>query len=397
MGVFATYTCDSLYDAGTLFKQVTQDEHHKQVITFTNSEGQVVLKKVQNTAIVDTGTGKGHYGWLCTYYAYDVYGLLRCVVQPRGVELLQANSWNINYSSGLILNEQCFRYEFDGKRRMIIKKVPGAGEVYMVYDTRDRLVLTQDANMRSGSPVKWLYSQYDEINRPVATGLWNNSSTLATHYTAAYGSSTYPGLAGQTIEELTNTFYDNYNWRSSYGNPLSATRSNVYDAYLQTPSNTTWPYPQNATLQSSLIKGLVTGSRTKVLGTGTYLYTINFYDDKGRLTQVQATNVSGGTDVQTTQYSFAGQPLLLISKTEKAGANAQTSIVVTQMSYDDLGRVVKTEKKLSHTLVNSNAMSAYKTIAELQYDALGQLKKKYSPPPVALAAARWTPWSTITI
>jgi hypothetical protein len=28
------------------------------------------------------------------------------------------------------------------------EKVPGAGEVYMVYDARDRLVLTQDANMR---------------------------------------------------------------------------------------------------------------------------------------------------------------------------------------------------------------------------------------------------------
>jgi RHS repeat-associated protein len=379
-GSFGTYNCDNLNQAGELNKHSITDENGKQVITFVNREGQVVLKKVQNTAAPDTGAGKGYTGWLCTYYIYDVYGLLRCVIQPRGVELLQANGWNPTWNSSVILNEQCFRYEYDGKRRRIIQKLPGASEVYMVYDSRDRLVLLQDANMRNGSPVKWLYTQYDDINRPIATGLWNNSSSIGTHYTAAYNSIAYPNLAGQTYEELSNTFYSNYNWRSSYGNPLSATRVTTYDSYLQTPSDEVYPYPQNATIQSPKIKTLVTGSRTKVLGTAMYLYSVNIYDEMGRIIQVQSTNATGGTDVQTTQYSFIGQPLLLINKTEKAGANAQTTVTVTQITYDDLGRPIKTEKKVSNTTVNSNAMSAYKTLAELQYDALGQLKKKRLAP-----------------
>lgn len=376
IGTFGTYSCDSLYKAGELFKNVSVDEYDKQVIEFKDGDGNVVLKKVQFTASSDDGSGKGYASWLCTYYIYDDYNLLRAVIQPRGVELLQANSWNISALSGAILNEQCFRYEYDGKRRVQMKKMPGAGEVYMVYDASDRLILTQDGNMRNGSPVKWHYIQYDSIDRPIATGLWTNSSSLSTHYSAAYNSNAYPNLNGQTYEELTNTFYDDYNWRSNYSNPLSATRNTAYDSYLITTSNTVFPYPQDAIVQSSNIKGLVTGSRTKVLGTSTFLYSLNIYDDKGRIIQIQQTNISGGTDVLTTQYSFNGKPILLIQKQEKSGINSQTSVVVTQMTYDDLSRLTKIEKKIGNTLVNGGSMSSWVTIVEMNYDALGQLTKK---------------------
>ncbi len=83
-----------IYPAGTLFKSVTVDEHGKQVIEFKTKAGLIILKKVQNTAADDTGTGKGHTGWLCTYYLYDDMNNLRCVVQPRGVELI-SSTWAI--------------------------------------------------------------------------------------------------------------------------------------------------------------------------------------------------------------------------------------------------------------------------------------------------------------
>jgi RHS repeat-associated protein len=377
VGVFASYSCDSLYYAGELFKNVTSDENDKEVIEFKDREGKVVLRKVQNTASVDTGTGKGHTGWLCTYYVYDDNNLLRCVIQPGGVELLLANSWNITWNSGVILNEQCFRYEYDGRRRTQMKKVPGAVEAYRVYDARDRLVLMQDANMRSGSPGKWLYTLYDSLNRPVATGLWNNSSSLATHYSAAYGSTAYPNLSGQTYQELTTTFYDNYNWRSSYGNPLSATRSTTNDGYLLAASNTIFPYPQDATVQSSMIKGMVTGTRIKVLDSSLFLFTVNFYDDWHRVIQVQGTNFTGGTDAATTQYAFAGQPVLLISLNQKSGTNAQTSTVLTQLNYDSLLRPVEVQKKFANSLVNSGAMPySWTTTVQNKYDVLGHVVQK---------------------
>ncbi|MBL7744955.1 MAG: hypothetical protein JNN00_15890, partial [Chitinophagaceae bacterium] len=375
---FGTYATSSAYAAGQLYKNVTADEHNKQVIEFKDKEGKVILKKVQLSADADTGTGKGHHGWLCTYYIYDDLNNLRCVIQPEGVKTLAANSWNMNYSSGVLLAEQCFRYEYDGRQRMIMKKVPGAGIVYMVYDVRDRLVMTQDSLLRAA--YKWQYIKYDDLNRPDSTGLITDNSyynNAPYHRNLAQSSTDYPKVTSYTNEVLTQAFYDNYTWRSSEGNPLSATRNTTYDSYFETASNTAWPYPQSATVQSSQLNGMVTGTKVKVLGTGTYLYTVSFYDDKGRVIQVHSQNISTGTDIANTQYSWAGLPLLSMVKHEKAGSNTQTSIVLTKTTYDSLWRAVKTEKKVSNTKVNSGDIpGSWTTISLQEYDALGQLKKK---------------------
>jgi|CXWL01.1.fsa_nt_gi RHS repeat-associated protein len=379
---FGTYSSLGAYPAGELYKNVTVDEHGKQVIEFKDKEGKVILKKVQiGTAagVADNGTGRGYNDWLCTYYIYDDLNSLRCVIQPKGVELLTTNSWQLTAS---LLDEQCFRYEYDARNRMIKKKVPGAGEVWMVYDARDRLVMTQDANMRSISQQKWMYTTYDELNRPVSTGLITdpaNYTNHSYHLNAAYNSTAYPTVSNYSNEELTKTFYDSYIWLSSYGSPLPANYNNSYDTYFQTASNSAWPYAQ-ANVQTAQLKGMPTGSRIKVLGTSTYLYTVSFYDEKGRVIQVQSKNITGGTDIATTQYTWAGQPLVMVQKQEKQGTNAQTSVVVTQMTYDDLGRVTITEKKLSNSFVPVNGvlggMSAYAILSTNEYDKLGQLIKK---------------------
>ena len=383
IGVLGSYASNAIYPAGELYKNITIDEHKKQVIEFKDKEGKVILKKVQLTATADDGTGSSYLGWLCTYYIYDDFGNLRCVIQPKGVEQLPALNWVL--TDPTILAEQCFRYEYDQRNRMVKKKVPGAGEVCMVYDGRDRLVMTQDANMRIQQ--KWMCTSYDELNRPTSTGLITdavNYNNLNTHLVLAYSIIGYPFLNDYAVkEELSTTFYDNYNWLTNYTSGLTPTYSTAYDTYFQ-PTSNTWPYAQansqTNTGQQVVLKGLVTGGRTKVLGTNTYLYSVAYYNDKGRTIQSQNTNITGGIDIVTTQYSWAGQPLVMIQKMDKQGGNAQTSVVVSQLTYDALGRLVKTEKKLSNTLVNANAMPAYKTIAENQYNKLGQLvSKKLAP------------------
>jgi RHS repeat-associated protein len=372
INTWGNYSMTGAYLTGNLYKNSTADEQGKQVIEFKDKDGKVILKKVQLTAAADTGTGSSYNGWLCTYYIYDNFNNLRCVIQPEGVKTLTGNGWSL---SSAILSEQCFRYEYDERNRMVMKKVPGAGTVWMVYDTRDRLVLTQDSNLRVQG--KWIYTLYDNnLNLTTSTGLWNNTQDRVYHKGQAYNSTDYPNLSGQTYEELTVTFYHDYTWLAAYSNPLPSSYSNSYDSYFQSVSNTTWPYPQanSPTLQ---LKGLVTGTRIKVLGSSTYLYTVNFYDEKARMIQVQSTNLSGGIDIITTQYTWAGQPLIVIQKQQKSVTNAQTSVIVTQNTYDDLGRVIKIERKQSNTFVNSNAMSAYVTIATMGYDALGQLQKKH--------------------
>jgi RHS repeat-associated protein len=379
VGNFGTYALATsnnagVYPAGELYKNITIDEHKKQVVEFKDKEGKVILKKVQIGNITDNGQGVNNNDFLCTYYIYDDLNNLRCVIQPEAVKQLAVSNWQLATNASL-LTEQCFRYEYDSRNRMVKKKVPGAGEVCMVYDDRDRLILTQDANMRTPttSTAKWMYTKYDELNRPIASGLWPSPLTQQQHATNTVGNLAYPVLVGE--EELTRTFYDNYTWLASYSTGFTATYDNVYNTYFQTASNTSWPYPQ-ANVQSAQIKGMVTGSRTKVLGTSTYLYSLAIYDEKGRAIQSKSTNITGGVDIATTQYTWAGQPLVMVSKQEMALNGGQTTVIVTQLSYDDLGRLLKTEKKLSHTLVNSGAMAAYKTIAENKYDKLGQLINK---------------------
>jgi RHS repeat-associated protein len=388
VGSFGTYTSSAAYPAGELYKNATEDEHGRQVIEFKDKEGKVILKKVQigtTAGIKDDGTGRGHTAdWLCTYYIYDDLNNLRCVIQPEGVKALSQNGWVIDYSPSGLGAEQCFRYEYDGRNRMIMKKVPGAGAVYMVYDARDRLVMTQDANMRNNN--KWMVTLYDALNRPAETGIVNNSwfganKTFAQHQADAAGSIQYPFPIGSypidpNWEQLSKTGYDNYATLPSVG--LSASYLTTWNGHFATTDNNNWPYPQMPA-QSTAVRGMPTWTQVKILNSNPakYIYTVSIYDDKGRVIQVQSKNeLTGGIDVVTTEYTWAGQPYITVQRHQITGTNAQATVLVTKMNYDDLGRLSSIEKKQSNTLVAGNIMSSTKITAVNEYDKLGQLKNK---------------------
>ncbi len=383
VGSFGSYSSSAAYAAGILFKTVMVDEYGKQVIEFKDKAGQLILKKVQLTAAADAGSGSGHPGWLCTYYIYDNLGNLRCTVTPRGVELISSN-WLLNNVD--ILAEQCYRYEYDARHRVIMKKVPGSGEEYMVYDNKGRLAMTQDANLRGGSPKKWVVTLYDKYDRAVQTGLWNDANTLSYHVTQANNSTAadYPfsetTTPGTGYERLTRIGYDLYSsfptgtgMTTGFDNTFTSNNNYFYTTYNASPD-----YAQQF-IVSSQIRGMVTWTETKILNSNPvkYLYTVNFYDDKGRLIQVKKKNITDGIDVVTTQYNWAGQTIRVLTKQEKAGTPSQTSYVLTLLTYDDLGRVTQVDKKIRNTLINADALPAvWSTIAKNEYDALGQLKTK---------------------
>jgi RHS repeat-associated protein len=370
-GNWSSYSSSAAYAAGTLYKAITIDEQGKQVVEFKDKEGKVVLKKVQLTA-TDNGSGSGHTGWLCSYYIYDALNNLHCVIQPRGVELI-SSGWAL--TDATILAEQCFRYEYDQRNRMIMKQAPGAGQTDMIYDARDRLVMTQDAKLKATN--QYLVTKYDALNRPIETGLWTSATSPQTHRTSAYSSTSYPTTSG-TYEYLTRTGYDDYSAiPSASGLTGAIDNTNTTGTYgFYTTYNSSPAFAQQVAA-SAQTRGLVTWTEVKVLGTSAYTYAVNIYDDKGRLIQVKSKNLTGGADITTTQYNWAGQPLVVLQKQVKATTPAQTSIIVTRMTYDDLGRLAQTDKKIQHTNVNGNALPAsYTTVSKNEYDALGQLKKK---------------------
>jgi RHS repeat-associated protein len=385
--ITSNYTSNTAYQAGSLYKNVTEDEHGKQVIEFKDKEGKVVLKKVQLTAAPDDGNGAGYTGWMCTYYIYDDLGHLRCVIQPEGVKYLAANSWLL---TSTLRSEQCFQYEYDHHNRLVVKKVPGAAEVVMVYDVRDRLVMTQDGNLRGQS--LWNFTQYDALNRPVRTGIVSTDNNPITHWTAAdalEGGATneaisYPNttmLTGTTA--LTETFYDNYEWITNNGiSGVSGVYLDTHDVKLYSNNgsdNSSFPFHQQ-NVQDTRTKGMVTGTRTNVLGTTTYITTVTIYDDKARAIQVKTINHTGGIDIATTQYSWSGQPLIMVSEQHKADGVASWSspksiLNVTKNTYDALGRVTRTTKNIVD-YDNPVTPSPDIVMSKNYYDALGQLKTK---------------------
>ena len=339
------------YTDGQLLVSVTSDEHDSKLIEYKTIEGQVILKKVQQADSYQPS----YTGWLCTYYVYDDFNLLRFVIQPRAVEWLAINSWSFAAANGpQAAADLCFRYEYDQRHRMIVKKVPGADEVWMVYDARDRLVMMQDARLRTQATKQWMVMEYDVLNRPVRTGLWNDVNNRAFHQNLAYGSINYPAPSSG-YDVLTESYYDEYTYAGV------KTYDASYAGNLQAGANR---YPE-AVIKTTMTRGMMTGAKVKVINTSAYLITSNYYDNKARPVQVLADNISAGVDITTMQYDFSGK---VLSSYLRHQMNATIYTQLTKMLYDHGGRVLETRKVFNG---GSEVL-----IAKNEYDELGQLKTK---------------------
>jgi RHS repeat-associated protein len=416
------------YNTGELFKNVMIDEAGNAVVEYKDKEGKVILKKVQVGTIA--ADYSGYDGFLCTYYIYDNLNQLRFVIPPKAVEAIKTN-WVFNND---VINELCFRYEYDSHQRMIAKKVPGAGWVYMVYDKRDRLVFTQDAKMKMSN--QWMATLYDALNRPVMTGVINYSGNrdalqLFVSGTAAGTSlinvngsspSARPADAAFSIREagrpnyeatnsisfengfeseaganfiaeilgsngssfsnditvsdsplptghnfiaLTITYYDDYSWTNKSYNT-------VYNSQIDAGNNLHAETVPSTT--STATKGMVTGTKVRVLekpadlSAGAFLATISFYDEKGRVVQVQAENYKAGTDIATNRYDFTGK--VLSNYLVHNNPSASQIRIKTSMEYDHAGRLLETWK-----IINDD-VAKKALIGKNEYDELGQLKRK---------------------
>jgi RHS repeat-associated protein len=385
---------EGYYPAGRLYRQQLTDEQGQVSCSYTTPGGQLILKKVL-VALPAVAGGPQQAGWHYTYYIYDELDRLAAVWSPGAVDAIapgiaaQGMGWSM---PAAIADGLCYAYRYDGRGRQVEKKIPGAAPVYMVYDARDRLVLTQDGVQRSKG--QWLYTRYDALNRPVATGLWVNSQSLAAHVAMADTSLAYPTLqaAGQTVTELTRSFYDQYDWLATQGATLPFTnqRSTIDDGGLLAADDASYPYPQ-ALQQSMATTTLVTGTAVRIPGSqsaaapgGTWLYSILYYDQQGRVIQVQSQNHKGGVNTTTTQYGWDGRVLRTVQRHTTATANGsttQTHILRTRMGYKPNGMRESVEQQVESRVGTDtpivsglpNGQASWKYVQRQLYNALGQL------------------------
>ena len=138
------------YPEKSLYKNVETDENGNITIQYTDFTGKILLvRKYVNTS-----------NYVSTYYVYDDRDLLRIIITPKA-----------NGEGGVIglteLTELCFQYKYDERKRLVEKKVPGAGWEYLIYDYCDRLILRQDASLGIPLPINTSIQSMMFV-----TGLW---------------------------------------------------------------------------------------------------------------------------------------------------------------------------------------------------------------------------------
>ncbi len=366
-GDFGHYSIDGSYSDRELIKIIRIDEHGKQKIVFMDKQGKVILKKVQTTSLPDEGTGKGHSGWLNTYYIYDDLDRLRCVLQPEGFKTLALTFGEM--LSSAVLQGQCFRYEYDGRGRVIMQKEPDRGRVEMVYDKRDRLILSRDSALKSQG--YWLVNKYDGFNRPKQTGLLYNNFTRTRHQDSCNNNINYPTSVGDVMQE---NYYDDYSWITS-PTPQAGIGSTMFTVdnnsnYFITTYNASPYYAQKIAADYTNVRGKQTGSRVRVIGTSTFMHSVIFYDSVGRVVQTRGANVTtGGYDIETFQYDFSGKVLRKLHRQEKGWPVGRYTRAVSKYAYDHAGRLISVTKKVSNSGTD-------KVIIQNTYDEAGRLKTK---------------------
>ena len=209
----------------------------------------------------------------------------------------------------------------------------------MVYDSRDRLVLSQDGEERADSPNRWSYSQYDAQGRVVETGelVLSQAQSHEELQRAASKSENY--LPSGTRTALQYTAYDSY---PSGCSPFQATEgySESYNAY---------PVGQATCVQS---REFITDEWETVT---------TYYDDYAR--PIQAITAKGQTKTSCVdmEYDFLGN-VVKLRETQSDGMSLETV-----NTYDSRSRLLS-----SVTTKNKTEQAVMK----YGYDAVGRLVEK---------------------
>jgi RHS repeat-associated protein len=359
------------YDAGQFFVTRAADENGNRTKEYKDKEGHVLLKRTYSGA--DS---------LQTYYVYDDYGLLRYVLPPKMADNTSATSLN---PSDSLVKALCYYYKYDSIYRMIIKQLPGAAPVYLVYDNRDRVVLTQDATLRynpdGSARNQWMFTKYDALNRPILTGLYSDDRTreqIQAEVNTYTGTNLYEvpgaGALGFSIHSFpTKTQNINDYFSVTYYDSYPEWDASIY--YFRGDSSKIDSYKgaDGSNYNTNLI-GQVTGRNVKIPSTGKWLQTMYFYDDKYRVIQTVSNNhLIGGSDIVSMKYDFAGK--VLETRNEQhvmlRGTKPFALYYHTYNTYDHAGRLLKTKQRIATDTYNK-----YVTLDSLRYNELGQLVEK---------------------
>lgn len=341
------------------------------VTTATNEQGvqsQSVASRDGRKVVTRTKVGSA---WAETYYVYDARDQLRFVLPPELMKLLrQASNFSPTQQQ---VDAWAYQSVYDNDGREVETKGPGTGWVYTIYDTRDRVVLTQDARQRLTND--WSYTKYDALDRPVISGIYNCPSSMTRANMQAQvdalssnaGYQNIPTQAGivtgtedsvfpdGTDEPLVISYYDDYTTCAPCG-----------DTNLQFVQES-WSDSLDLSSAKYNVLGSKIASKVRILDSLAWLNTVSYYNKNGEIVQVVGTNHMGGRDRVSTLMDFAGK--VLEERQAAIGYNSGgISTIRKWFTYDHAGRLEKTFHKINN---QPEVM-----ISKLEYNEIGQVIRK---------------------
>lgn len=358
------------YDSGQLYLTVNKDENWTPadgkagtIEEYKDKTGLLILKRSfnRNGTILEI---------LSTYYVYDDLGNLSFVLPPG------ANPDATVIPSQTVLDNFCYQYRYDGRKRLIEKRVPSSGWEFMVYNKLDQLVASQDAVQREKSLQEWLFTKYDSFGRVIQTGIHTYPlSTSNVSYRAALQANV-DAQTGNLWETniSTGNGYSNQCWPTSN---VSATLTlNYYDNYKIPGLPAISPYNLSSAY-SQMTETLTTASLINVIGTAQMLWKINYYDDEGRVVRSiqqhykgNATTVNNYDDMTNT-YSFTDE---LTTSTRRHYVNGIEQLYVAgRYTYDSQGRPKDIYQKTGDNVGTTNPEIL---LSRKNYNEVGQIISK---------------------
>lgn len=339
VGVDGELVCEGCHDAGTLSCTVTTDPDGHVVQSFTDGLGRTLLSRTfDDDEPIDT------------YSVYDDYGRLRWVVTPEGSYLL-SDSQTVPVDDDFA-EKYCYVYTYNDRGLMTEKRMPGREAESMFYDKNDRLVMSQDGNLRAKK--QWIIYLYDAFGRiekqllgtkPDSTDgpIWafeNNPLFLYMTFTN-----------DPTVPLLRSCTYD------SYPSEVQAARLDFQPIEGLTATDGESLRYDNAT-------GSLTYEKLAVLANDTitgYHQRACYYDYKGRLIQTVERDTEDGILCTSQRYDFVGN---LIAQRESYTRAGKTDDIDRTFTYDDRGRLLSETTQVNG---GERAMVGY------EYDELGRL------------------------
>lgn len=321
------------YETGELFSEKTTDEDGKTIEIFKNLMGDIILERRADSND--------------TYFVYNSLHQLRFVLSPQ----YQQSAQKAIYS---------YEYLYDKKGNIIKRILPQCEAIQYWYDSANRLIFMQDANLRERK--KYRFYLYDNIGRVVVQGLSSIAKTIADVVSgtpmASYSSiSEGVGKSGYILDipdlienkpiiEVVN-YYDNYNFLGD--------RNKSKFSFPPSPST------------STNVTGYQTGSIV-CASNGEYLYDVFYYNNKGLLIAKNRRGLDDYIEKSSIAYSFTNNPIKETYSVEKNGRH----YIVSQTTHyydNNSNKVSKTNLDLYSSIYHKSM-----DISVNEYDAYGRLK-----------------------